>query len=82
MDQALAIGEYLAVSSPEYAARVVDALFARVSQLLDFPFSGPLYKKASLPEVRELLVRPYRVVYQVTDRQIRIMGVYHQHQNP
>ena len=82
MDQALSIKEYLAISSPEYAARVVDTLFERVHQLLEFPLSGPLYKKAGLAEIRELLVRPYRVVYQVTDRQIRVMGVYHQHQNP
>ena len=82
MDQALAVREYLAVSSPEYAAQVVDGLFAGVNQLVDFPFSGPVYKRAGLPEIRELLVRPYRVVYQVTDRQIRVMAIFHQHQSP
>jgi len=59
---------------------MVDKLFERVNQLVAFPYMGPVYKLAKLPQVRELLVRPYRVIYEVTDRQIRVMAVLHQHQ--
>jgi len=59
---------------------VIDNLFKRIDQLIAFPLSGPLYAKAGLPQVRELLVRLYKVVYEVTDTQIRIMALFHQRQ--
>ena len=80
LDQALKIRDYLAVTSEEYATQVIDNLFARIDQLVAFPLSGPLYAKAGLPQVRELLVRPYKVVYEVTTRQIRILAIFHQRQ--
>ncbi len=82
IEQALKIREYLANTSPEYAVMITNRIFERVEQLLQFPHSGPLYKKAGLPQVRELLVRPYKIVYEVTHKQIRILAVFHQHQNP
>ena len=80
LDQTLKIRDYLAVTSEEYATRVVDNLFSRIDQLTAFPLSGPLYAKAGLPQVRELLVRPYKVIYEVTAKQIRILAVFHQRQ--
>lgn len=80
LDQALKIREYLSVTSVEYAVQVIDTLFSRIDQLVAFPFSGPLYAKAGLQQIRELLVRPYKVIYEVTDRQIRILAVFHQRQ--
>ena len=80
LDQTLKIRDYLAVTSEEYATRVVDNLFSRIDQLPAFPLSGPLYAKAGLPQVRELLVRPYKVIYEVTAKQIRILAVFHQRQ--
>ena len=82
IDQALKIREYLASTSPAYAVMVINRIFERTDQLLQFPESGPLYKKAGLPQVRELLVRPYKLIYEVTDKQIRILAVFHQRQNP
>ena len=82
MDHVLEVKERLDLISPANAQKVVDSLFSRVQQLVSFPYSGPVYERAGLPQIRELLVRPYRVIYEVTDQQIRIMAVYHQHQNP
>ena len=80
IDQVLGIREYLAITSPSYAAQFVDNLFERVEQLISFPNSGPQFSASGLVQPRELLVRPYRVVYEVTDKQIRIMAVFHQRQ--
>ena len=80
MEQVLGIREYLSVTSPGYAAQYIDNLFDRVKQLISFLQSGPQYSAGGLAQPRELLVRPYRVVYEVTDKQIRIMAVFHQRQ--
>jgi addiction module RelE/StbE family toxin len=82
LEQALEIREYLAVTSPEYAERVVDNLFQRVGQLVEFPYSGTGVSPSRAATIRELLVRPYRLIYEVTDRQIRVMAVFYQYQNP
>ena len=55
LDQVLRIKEYLAVTSPEYAERVVQNIINKAEQLIQFPKSGPVYAKAGLPQVRELL---------------------------
>ena len=80
IDQPLKIREYLAGTSLQYAAMIVDQIFERVDQLLQFPESGPVHKKAGLPQVREPLVRPYELIYEVTDKQIRILAVFHRRQ--
>ena len=81
LDQVLRIKEYLAVTSPESAERVVQNIINKAEQLIQFPKSGPVYAKAGLPQVRELLVRPHKLIYELTTTQIRIMAVLHQSQN-
>ena len=52
----------MAVTSPAYAEVVMTDLFDRVRQLADYPKSGSVYKKVGLPQVRELLLKNYRIV--------------------
>ena len=80
LEQVSAISDLLAVTSPLYAERVVTNLFDRVRTLADHPKLGPVYRKAGLPQVRELLVKPYRVVYYVGRKQLEIIAVLHQRQ--
>ena len=53
-----------------------------VDNLADFPFSGPRVPESAFEEhfkdfvgLRQLVVRPYRVVYEVTDTACNILGV-------
>ena len=52
----------MVVTSPAYAEVVMTDLFDRVRQLADYPKLGSVYKKAGLPQVRELLLKNYRIV--------------------
>ena len=80
LEQVSTIGEHLTLTSPQYAELVVADLFGRVRPLVDYPNMGPVYKKAGLPQVWELLVRSYRIIYYVGRTQIDVMAVLHQKQ--
>ena len=80
LEQVAAIGEHLALTSPKYAEAVVTNLFDRVRPLADFPGLGPVYRKAGLPQVRELVLKSYRIVYYVGKKQVDIIAVMHQRQ--
>jgi plasmid stabilization system protein ParE len=58
-----AIREYMAQFSPSAAQRFVDAVFARVGQLENFPQLGRAVPELRDENVRELLYRQYRIIY-------------------
>ena len=57
-----AIRDYIAVDSPRYADLVVDRIVAAVERLQAFPDSGRVVPERNDPQIREVIVRPYRVV--------------------
>ena len=65
---------------PAAAARMIERLLARTRQLPDHPLSGrtvPDYRRADL---RELLERPYRIIYRVSPGQIEMITIKHYRQ--
>ncbi len=55
-----------------------------VDNLAEFPLSGPSVPECAFEEhftdfigLRQLIVRPYRVIYEVTDESCNILGVMH-----
>ena len=77
LDHLLAIHEYVAQNSESYANRLVDRLTRRSEQIGLFPQSGrmvPEYKRA---DIREVIERPYRIIYRVKENQIDVLSVVH-----
>ena len=70
----------MAVTSPTHAEVVTTDLFDRVRQLANYPKLGSVYKQAGLLQVRELLLKNYRIVWYLGRKQIDIMAVLHQRQ--
>ncbi len=58
------IYEYIAQTSPRYAALTVAELFAAVYRLHDFPESGRVVPERANPALREAIWRTYRLVYE------------------
>ena len=73
----LAIYEYIARDSTAYARRMVDRITRRSEQLADFPLSGPIVPEYESQEIRELLERPFRIIYRVKTYQIDVLAVVH-----
>jgi toxin ParE1/3/4 len=70
------IHEHIAQDSPRYADLVVQRLVRAPDRLQQFPESGRIVPERGHPELRELIVRAYRVVYRLRDDSIQIVTVF------
>jgi toxin ParE1/3/4 len=65
---------YVSPDRPEAAKRLALALVERTKVLARFPNSGRQVPEFDHPAIRELILRPYRIVYRV-DEQRQVVGV-------
>jgi toxin ParE1/3/4 len=70
------IRDYIAQDSPRYAELVVTRIIASVDRLQAFPDSGRIVPERGDPEIREVIVRPYRVVYRRRANEVEIATVF------
>jgi addiction module RelE/StbE family toxin len=71
------IHERIAQDSPLYASLVIQRLVSAPERLLDFPESGRVVPEREQNELREVIVRPFRLVYRVGRDSIEIVTVFH-----
>jgi plasmid stabilization system protein ParE len=74
---ALLIYDYVADHSENYADSVYARILRRPNQLIHNPESGSIVPEFNRPDVRELLVHSFRLIYRLTDNEIRILTVIH-----
>ena len=73
----LTIYEYIAQDSPVYAQRMVDRLTRRSEQVAAFPLSGRMVPEYEAEDVREVIEKPYRLIYQIKPDQVDVLAVLH-----
>ena len=73
----LGIYEYIARNSPVYAKRVVDRITRRSEQIAEFPLSGRKVPEYQTEDIREIIEKPYRIIYRIKSDQIDILAVIH-----
>ena len=74
----MAIVDYIANDSPINAENVLNRLEARVATLDQFPERGrvvPELQTEGITTIRELIERPWRIVYECDGRDVTIVGV-------
>lgn len=71
---------YIAKDSPQAARQVAAGLLKRSRSLAAPPLLGRKVPEYPDSVLREVLERPYRLIYQVTDRGIEIVTVMHYRQ--
>ena len=69
--------EYIAQDSPAYAQRTVDRLITRSERLSTHPLLGSTVPEYTSEDVRELVERPYRIMYRVLPDRVHILAVIH-----
>ena len=74
------IHDYIAEDSPQSALQVVDRVTARSQQLKELPRSGRQVPEYSHMDVRELLEKPYRIIYIIKPNQIDVLTIMHYRQ--
>lgn len=69
--------DYIAAERPSSALRWLDETMGRVRSLERFPDLGRIVPELQRPEIREVLVDPYRVPYHRDEQQVTILAVLH-----
>lgn len=73
----LGIFEYIATNSPAYATGMVDRITRRSEQIAGHPFSGRKVPEYDAEDIREIIEKPYRIIYRVKPDQIDVLAVIH-----
>jgi toxin ParE1/3/4 len=73
-----AIRAFISQDSPHYAAVVVARIIAATDRLIPFPESGRTVSEFDNPFVREVVHRPYRIVYRLVGQdEVHVLTVHH-----
>jgi len=73
----VAIYEYIARDSQDYALRMVDRITARSEQVAMHPQSGRMVPEYQHEHVREVIESPYRIIYRILEDRIDVVAVLH-----
>jgi len=76
VDDLRSIRLFIERDSPRYARLVVERLFEAVTRLETFPSSGRVVPELGRPDVRELIVGEYRIVYQLEESVAQVVTVF------
>ena len=69
----------IAEDNPIIAEQFIDHIISESGILKDNPMSGRIVTEISNPEIRELIIRNYRVVYRVKGNNVEILTVFEAH---
>jgi toxin ParE1/3/4 len=75
----VAIDDYISASNPVAAARWVETLMARAQEAALSPLSGRVVPELGVRNIREVLVRNYRIVYRIHPGEVQVLTVFEGH---
>jgi len=73
----LGIYEFIGRASDIYAKATIDKLTRRSEQIAKFPMSGRMVPEYENENIREVIERPYRIIYLIKQDEIDILAVIH-----
>lgn len=71
------ICEFIALDSPYYAKIFNDRIFELVEHLESFPKIGRRVPESDDQNVRELIYKSYRIIYQIKEDHLEIITIIH-----
>ncbi len=73
------IVQFIALDDAIAAARLADRILAHIERAAELPFSNRAVPEKAEESIREVILRPYRVLYQVDDRRdaIHVLRIWH-----
>ena len=72
-----AAGEYHRDFAPAFAEKLIDELFAKAYLLEQQPLLGRIVPEAKRADIRELLHKKYRIIYQIaTQEKILLLALH------
>ena len=77
VDHLVNIYEYISLNSPTYGKRMADKITRRSEQIAAHPLSGRKVPEYEAEDIRELIEKPYRIIYCIKEDQIDVLAVIH-----
>lgn len=79
VDDLRQIVEFIAIDDAAAAASLADRILNRIERAAELPFSNRAVPEKADESVREIILRPYRVVYLVDSQRdtIHILRIWH-----
>ena len=74
------IHDYIAQDAPLVAPQVVERLISRSRQVGKAPYTGRQVPEYRREDLREVLERPYRIIYRIRAERIDVIAVMHYRQ--
>ena len=71
------IHDYIACDSKYYATKVSQEFVEKSEQLIKFPKLGRIVPEIEDPNIRELIIYSYRLIYEVSPKGIEILAIIH-----
>lgn len=71
------IADYIAEDSPGYAATLVRQIRDRARSLEEMAERGRVVPELDEPTVRELVVGSYRLIYEISEGNVHVLGLIH-----
>ncbi len=70
---------FIALDNPVAAANLARHILDRIENASDLPFSNRAVPEKAERSVREIILKPYRIIYQVDDRRgaIHVLRIWH-----
>lgn len=75
--QLRAIYDYISRDSRVYARGMVDRLTARSKKIGLAPLMGAVVAEYEMPDIREVLEPPYRIIYRLASQHVEVLAVVH-----
>lgn len=72
---------HIAEDSPQTAAAILERVLEAAASLATLSERGRVVPERGEPQIRELLVEPFRLVYQVRVEEVVMLGLIHQRQD-
>ena len=74
--------DFVAADNRVAAAALVKRIRQAVNRLATLPASGRVVPERRAQGYREIIVAPFRIVYDAVDRDVHVLRVWHSRRNP
>lgn len=71
------IYDYIAGDSKYYAIKVSQEFVEKSEQLVKLPKMGRIVPEIEDPNIRELIIYSYRVIYEISPKRVEILAIIH-----
>jgi toxin ParE1/3/4 len=71
------IAEYISRDSEYHAQQVVERIFETGTTIVQHPKIGRVVPELNNPLIRERFIYSYRLIYEISDQEIRVLAVIH-----